>query len=49
MSLHVDLGTRKVCPMPDAVQHELAAIRAAHEALAVPGQVGHVMGVKPKA
>lgn len=49
MSLHVDLGTRKVCPLPDPVQSELAAIRAAHQALAVPDQVGHVMGVKPKA
>ncbi len=49
MSLHVDLTTRKVCPMPQAVQSELAAIRAAHEAMPVPDQVGHVMGVRPKA
>lgn len=48
MSLHVDLTTRKVCPLPDAVQGKLAEISATHAAMAVPGQVGHVMGVKPK-
>ena len=43
MAVHVDLGTRKVRPMPDAVQDRLGEIFLAHAALPRPPQTGRVM------
>lgn len=43
MAVHVDLGTRRVGAMPDAVQGRLAAIFAAHARLDRPAEAGRVM------
>ena len=43
MAVHVDLGTRRVGPMPDDVQDRLGEIFVAHAALERPPQVGRVM------
>ena len=43
MSVHVDLASRKVCPMPDEVQDRLGEIFLAHARLERPPQAGRVM------
>ena len=43
MAVHVDLGQRKVAPMPDDVQGRLGEIFLAHAPLDRPSQVGRVM------
>lgn len=43
MAVHVDLGVRKVAPMPDEVQGRLGEIFLAHAPLERPPQVGRVM------
>lgn len=43
LSLHIDLDRRRVAPMPSAIAARLAEIRAAHEALQVPAEVGRVI------
>jgi acyl-CoA thioester hydrolase len=45
MSLHVALETRRGATMAPAILARLAEIRAAHDALARPPQVGRVMGL----
>ena len=48
LALHVDLGTRKVEPMPEEPRRLLAAMAEAHASLPVPPQVGSVMAVRSK-
>lgn len=43
MAVHVDLGLRKVAPMPDDIQSRLGEIFVAHAALERPPQAGRVM------
>ena len=43
MAVHVDLGRRKVVPMPDGIQSRLGGIFLAHASLDRPPQVGRVM------
>lgn len=43
MAVHVDLGARKVRPMPDDVQDRLGEIFLAHAPLERPPQIGRVM------
>ena len=47
--VHVDMRTGRVIPMPADLHAQLAAIRAAHEALPRPAAVGHVMGIRREA
>lgn len=48
MSLHVSEETRRAAPMADGILARLQAIREAHAALAVPPQVGRVIGLRSK-
>ena len=45
LSLHVDMATRRVAPMPQTVQDRFATILAAHEKLPRPDKLGHVIKV----
>jgi acyl-CoA thioester hydrolase len=45
LSLHVDMGTRKVTPFPDDILANLAAMKAAHIRLARPHELGRVIGI----
>lgn len=46
ISLHVSRATRRGAAMAEAVLERLAQIKSAHSKLAIPPQVGHVIGVK---
>ncbi len=46
MSLHVSQETRRSAPMAPAIQDKLAAIKAAHDPLPMPPQIGRVIGLK---
>jgi acyl-CoA thioester hydrolase len=46
MVVHVDLGVRRVSPMPDQMQAKLAAVLAAHRQLPKPEQVGRIIGIR---
>ncbi len=48
LALHVDLGQRKVEPMPRECQKLLAEMAEAHAGLPRPPQVGSVMTIGPK-
>ena len=45
MAVHVDIGVRKVAPMPDEIQGRLGRIFEAHAALERPPQAGRVMRI----
>ena len=45
LSLHMDMGERKVCPFPPDVLTNLQVMKAAHSALPKPEQLGRVMGI----
>ena len=45
VSLHVSQLTRRAAPMSRAILERLASIKAAHDALPRPSQVGRVMGL----
>ena len=47
LSAHVDQAARRTAPMPAAILERLAAVKAAHAALARPWQIGHVISAKP--
>jgi acyl-CoA thioester hydrolase len=49
LSLHVDLSTRRVAPMPETVLDRLADILKSHEALPVPESVGRIIKVTSRA
>jgi carnitine 3-dehydrogenase len=44
--VHVDMAAGHVVPMPAALYSRIAAIGAAHAALARPAAAGHVMGIR---
>jgi acyl-CoA thioester hydrolase len=48
MSVHVDLGARRVVPMPDDARAGLAKILESHASLPKPEQLGRVIGIKRK-
>jgi len=45
LSLHVDMTTRKVSPLPDDIAANLAVMRAAHARLARPRALGRIIGI----
>ena len=49
ISLHVDMGAKKVSPWPDDILAGLEAMHAAHRDLPVKPQIGHVIAIKRKA
>ncbi len=49
MLVHVDMRSGRAAPMPQALQHKVQAILAAHQALARAPQVGQPMGIRRKA
>lgn len=48
LSLHVDMESRRVCPMPTLIQENLASVKAAHARLPVSPLVGRVIGLKSR-
>jgi len=48
LAVHVNLGQRKVCPIPDNSKALLREMKEAHAVLPVPPQVGSVMKVGSK-
>jgi len=46
MVLHVDLTERRAAPMPESVQSNVQLLREAHGKLAIPPQVGSVIGIR---
>lgn len=48
MSLHVDMAAKRVGPWPDDVMARLAAMKAAHDALPVPPQLGRAVAIPRK-
>ena len=44
---YMDMRTRRTAPFPEVLTTRFAAIKAAHEALPRPWQVGHVMSAHP--
>lgn len=46
--MHIDLGQRKSAPFPPDILEQIAAMRQAHQGLAVPPQVGHRIGIPKK-
>jgi len=46
--LHVDLGSRRGRPMPDAVQANIDAVLARHRQLPWPEQAGRVIGIRSR-
>lgn len=47
LSLHVDLGTRRVSAMAPHIRDRLAEMQAAHDSLPRPPEVGRVVGMPP--
>jgi acyl-CoA thioester hydrolase len=45
MSLHVDLGTKKVSSFPADILTNLALLRAAHAGLKLPEALGRSIGI----
>jgi acyl-CoA thioester hydrolase len=45
LALHVDMGSRRAAPFPDAVQERLRRMMASHGPLPRPPQVGRVIGI----
>lgn len=48
MAVHVDLGERKVVPMPDGVQAALSDMLARHRAWPSPEEAGRIIGIRRK-
>jgi acyl-CoA thioester hydrolase len=49
LGLHVDMAGRSVTPFPEAVARRLADLWAIHSRLAIPAQVGRVIGLSGRA
>jgi acyl-CoA thioester hydrolase len=49
LSLHIDLSTRRVGPMPTEIFEWIATVRDAHARLPMPEGVGRVIGLRRKA
>ena len=47
IGMHIDMSTRRSAPFPDEVIEKLTDLKQAHEGLAVPDQVGHVISIPP--
>ena len=45
LAVHVDMGSRRAAPFPQAVQERLRAMLGDHGVLPPPPQVGHVIGI----
>ncbi len=43
LSLHIDMGRRRVAPIPNAIAARLAEIHQSHESLQVPAEAGRVI------
>lgn len=48
IAMHVSMETRRAAPFPPEVLDRVIRMRAAHAGLAVPPQVGHVIGLPRK-
>lgn len=48
ISLHIDLETRRVAPMGEAIQRKLQSVMEAHSRLPVPDGAGRVLGIRRK-
>lgn len=48
MTVHVDLGARKVVPMSDGIRQKAAGMFALHSQLPAPDQQGHTIGIRRK-
>lgn len=48
MTVHVDLGVRKVVPMSDAIRQLATDMFAVHRGLPAPEQQGHTIGIRRK-
>lgn len=48
MTIHMDMQSRRVSPMPLSAQQNAGALMTAHKSLPRPGQAGRVIGIKPK-
>lgn len=48
MTVHVDLGARKVVPMSDGIHQMAAELFAIHRDLPAPDQQGHKIGIRRK-
>jgi acyl-CoA thioester hydrolase len=46
LAMHVDMATRKSAPFPSGVQARLAEMKAAHERLPLPPQLGRKLGIR---
>lgn len=49
IGMHVSMQSRRSAPFPDAVMEKIARLHEAHQGLAVPDQVGHVIAIPRKA
>jgi acyl-CoA thioester hydrolase len=48
MCIHVDMITRRSSPFPEAAFNKLETLLGQHQALDVPAEVGHVIGIRKK-
>jgi acyl-CoA thioester hydrolase len=48
LSVHVDLNTRRIAPMPDDLRHRVETLRMDHQNLATPDAVGRKLGIRRK-
>ena len=48
LSVHVDLNTRRVAPMPNDLWRRVKSLRAEHQTLAAPDGIGRTMGIRRK-
>ena len=48
MTVHVDLGVRKVVPLSASIQKKVTALYGLHRNLPVPDQQGHTIGIHRK-
>ena len=46
LSVHVNLNTRRVAPMPDTLWRRVETLRAEHRTLATPDAIGRNMGIR---
>jgi acyl-CoA thioester hydrolase len=48
LSVHVNLNTRRITPMPDELRHRVEMLRDKHQILAKPDAVGRKLGIRRK-
>lgn len=49
LHLHVDLGAKAVVPFPGEIHEKIEALRASHQDLARPADLGRVIGIRRQA